>query len=639
MANIFLSYDRDDDARARPIAALLEKAGHSVWWDRQIKGGGEFGAEIEAALDAADKIVVLWSERAVKSAWVRDEAAVGRDTGRLVPVTIDGTRAPIGFRQFQTIDLSNWRGRGKSPQVDDLLNAVETDQGDVPRAPSLEGQRLGLKFNRPILIAGAIVASTALAAVAWQFRPTAESGTPTFAVLPADSSGASKQLASDVAIRVAGLDDPSSADFRVVDAHSAGEQGSDYALKIGADSANGSGAALTLVSSGNAIIWSKALEVAQASPAAAAQVAAIDAQRALSCAADALSYRRERIDQKTLKLYVSGCARFDAAYGTNNPGAPAAKLFQDVVAKAPHFAPAWSKLFAIDAELVTGPDRDALVGPIRGQLDRAKKLGIDVAEAYVVRAQLLSPVDFLGIFRIFDEGIKEHPDSALLFRWRGERYSYVGRMNDAVGDTGHAVQLDPLSPANQETFASELAYSGDAAAGYEQLLKAEKLWPNSLTISMARYRMDLRFGDPKEARSLYRTLATATASPAQAAFIEARINPTPQNIEAALEAERKLNRQFPPFISSLVQALAYFGRKDEVIDLLVNYPGGERIGYNAEVLFRPAMRDVWRDPRSMAGAAHTGLLHYWKVSGNWPDFCFDPKLPYDCKKEAAKYKV
>ena len=67
MANIFLSYDRDDEVRARPIAKQLELAGHSVWWDRQIKGGGEFSAEIEAALGQADKVVVLWSERAVRS--------------------------------------------------------------------------------------------------------------------------------------------------------------------------------------------------------------------------------------------------------------------------------------------------------------------------------------------------------------------------------------------------------------------------------------------------------------------------------------------------------------------------------------------------------------------------------------------
>ena len=31
-------------------------------------------------------VVVLWSANAIESAWVRDEAAAGRDTGRLVPL-------------------------------------------------------------------------------------------------------------------------------------------------------------------------------------------------------------------------------------------------------------------------------------------------------------------------------------------------------------------------------------------------------------------------------------------------------------------------------------------------------------------------------------------------------------------------
>jgi hypothetical protein len=103
MARVFLSYDREDEPWARIVAASLERSGHSVWWDRQIKGGHEFSAEIEAELNAADKVVVLWSDRAVKSAWVRDEAAVARETGRLVPATLDGTLPPLGFRQYQTI--------------------------------------------------------------------------------------------------------------------------------------------------------------------------------------------------------------------------------------------------------------------------------------------------------------------------------------------------------------------------------------------------------------------------------------------------------------------------------------------------------------------------------------------------------
>ena len=86
MAHVFLSYDRGDVGPAQSIAELLEGAGHSVWWDRHIKGGVQFSNEIEQELERAQAVLVLWSQRSVQSAWVRDEAAAGRDSGRLVPI-------------------------------------------------------------------------------------------------------------------------------------------------------------------------------------------------------------------------------------------------------------------------------------------------------------------------------------------------------------------------------------------------------------------------------------------------------------------------------------------------------------------------------------------------------------------------
>jgi len=642
LASVFLSYVREDADKARALAAILERSGHSVWWDRQIKGGAQYSAEIEAALDAAEKVVVLWSAKAVGSAWVRDEAAAGRDTGRLVPVTLDGTAAPLGFRQFQTIDLSHWNGRSSAPAIKQLLEAVGS-VGPIEGVPPVGRERMKLRLSRPMLLgATAILAAATAAALVWTFWPSG-AATPTFAIIAADGSAPSQQLAADVATRVGGLRDPAGADFHVTNA-GPDQFDKGYALKVGAGSAGGRGQTLTLLSGkDNAILWSASLDLPQANPNDIGQAVALTAQRALSCAADALTYRRETISQETLRLYLTGCSSFDAAYGSNTPNQSMSKLFEQVIAKAPHFTPAWSKLFTVETEDLSDPFDESLPRRVRSQLDQVKKLGIDIPEAYAVKANLLSPIDFVGFFRILDEGIAKFPDNAFLLRIRGERYSYVGRMNDAVADSNQALQVDPLSPANHQEFANELAYSGDPAAGYAELRKAEQLWPNSLTVGMARYRMDLRFGDPHEAQALYLKYAAQTAqNPAQGKFIEARISSTPENIEAALEAERKINRQFPPFISSLAQALAYFGRKDDVIDLMINYPQGRFhgwFGYNAEVMFRPYMREVWRDPRSIAGAAHVGLLSYWKKSGKWPDFCFDPKLPYDCKKEAAKYPV
>jgi len=640
MANIFLSYDREDHDQAAPIAALLERAGHSIWWDRQIKGGGEFGAEIEAALNAAEKVIVLWSLQSIRSAWVRDEASVGRDTGRLVPITIDGTPAPLGFRQFQTIDFSKWRGRTNAAEVKDLFDALGA--ASVAPLPRSKPTPIARKPSRKLMLVGGIAFAIAgAAALIWQYWPTNTGQTPTFTVIPADDSASSKQFAADLMTRIASINDPGGKDFRLVDANS-GRQRNGYVLKVAADAQGGAGALSLVSSADDAMVWSTPLDLGGNDPDDFAQAASITAQRALSCAADALSFHREKIDQETLKLYLSGCTRFDAAYGTNSPNMSLAKLFLAVIDKAPHFAPAWSKLFAVESEDVAAPNdgHNALVKDIRRQLEHARRLGIDVPEEYAVRANLLPPDDFLGVFRTFNEGIATYPSNALLFRLRGERYSYVGRMNDAVSDTGQAVQLDPLSPANQQTYAGELAYAGNLAAGYAQLRKAERLWPNSETLGFARYRLDLRFGDPREAQQLYLKYAVVLGqNPAQAKFIEARIDPTPEKVEAALEPARRMNRQFPPFIADLAQALGQFGRKDEAIDLLINYPGKEWIGYNSEVLFRPMMREVWRDPRSIAGAAHVGLLRYWKVSGNWPDFCFDPTLPYDCKKEAEKYRI
>ena len=111
MANIFLSYAREDVGAVEALAGALESAGHTVWWDRYVKGGHEYAPEIERALRDADKVVVLWSHNSVASGWVRDEAGLARDTGRLVPATIDGTPAPLGFGQYQLVDLRGWKGR------------------------------------------------------------------------------------------------------------------------------------------------------------------------------------------------------------------------------------------------------------------------------------------------------------------------------------------------------------------------------------------------------------------------------------------------------------------------------------------------------------------------------------------------
>ncbi|WP_309661093.1 TIR domain-containing protein [Sphingomonas sp.] len=127
MANVFLSYAREDEAAAKQLAEGIGGAGHEVWWDRHIQGGSRFSTEIDRALKSAEAVVVLWSPASVESAWVQDEAAEGRDSGRLVPVSLAGTRPPLGFRQFHTVELGKFNGA--AGELNDLLDAISKTAG------------------------------------------------------------------------------------------------------------------------------------------------------------------------------------------------------------------------------------------------------------------------------------------------------------------------------------------------------------------------------------------------------------------------------------------------------------------------------------------------------------------------------
>lgn len=133
MAKIFLSYARDDVDAAKQLASCISEAGHDVWWDRHLHGGSRFAAEIDRALKDAEAVVVLWSPTSIESAWVQDEAAEGRDSGRLVPVSLASAKPPLGFRQFQTIDLGSWEGTGIPDAIEDLLDAIGGTCGSEAR--------------------------------------------------------------------------------------------------------------------------------------------------------------------------------------------------------------------------------------------------------------------------------------------------------------------------------------------------------------------------------------------------------------------------------------------------------------------------------------------------------------------------
>ena len=91
--------------------------------------------------------MVVWSRKSIESTWVADEAELGRDAGKLVPLVIDDAQPKIGFRQFQSIDFRNWTGDVREPCFATLKRAL---------ARLIEPERSGTTSAKPHTTSAAI---------------------------------------------------------------------------------------------------------------------------------------------------------------------------------------------------------------------------------------------------------------------------------------------------------------------------------------------------------------------------------------------------------------------------------------------------------------------------------------------------
>lgn len=110
MADVFLSYAREDQERVADLVHALVDRGWTVWWDRQIPPGARYEDVIERELQSARCVVVVLTEAALTSTYVRSEAAEARDRGILLPVLLDDVRVPMSMNQTQCADLRRWPG-------------------------------------------------------------------------------------------------------------------------------------------------------------------------------------------------------------------------------------------------------------------------------------------------------------------------------------------------------------------------------------------------------------------------------------------------------------------------------------------------------------------------------------------------
>ena len=144
MADLFISYSREDKPRAEQVARGLTQAGFNVFWDTEIPPGQTWADYIEQKLSNCAAVVVLWSQHSTRSQWVREEARMGKERGKLIPAMLDNSAPPFGFGEVQAANLSTWQGQMQGhPDWESLVTAVRgaigRQGGEEPR-PRLQPQ-------------------------------------------------------------------------------------------------------------------------------------------------------------------------------------------------------------------------------------------------------------------------------------------------------------------------------------------------------------------------------------------------------------------------------------------------------------------------------------------------------------------
>jgi cyclophilin family peptidyl-prolyl cis-trans isomerase len=184
MADVFISYAREDKESAKRLADAIESRGWTVWWDRRIPAGKSYEDVIQQAIDDAGCVIVLWTGKSVASEWVRNEAAEAARRKVLIPIRLEDVRLPLSFRHLQADDLLDWT----SAELENCLDSIQS--------------MIGARAKRAAEPSAISVAVKAAPLSSKDESASVPPSAPPPTALPATTSGFKRRVSIGVAIAV-----------------------------------------------------------------------------------------------------------------------------------------------------------------------------------------------------------------------------------------------------------------------------------------------------------------------------------------------------------------------------------------------------------------------------------------------------
>ena len=631
---VFLSYARPDQEQAARLTQALEARGFDVWWDALIEGGAAFAESIESALDSSDAVIVAWSRASIGSDWVRDEAAKGRDQRKLVPVSLDGTEPPLGFRQYQSVNLSRWQGDPAAAEISGVARAIRAASSPAirpaggsttPRIGSVAVSRRGLLFAG----AGATLAGAA-GWLAWRqglLGGRGPASSNSVAVLPfvnlsGDpsqdyfSDGLSEELRATLArnLNLRVMAQASSATFR-----DRKEDATAIAAALGVaylldGSVRRSGNVLRITSdliegATGFSRWSQTFDrVMQDVFAIQSEIADTVARALVSRVADEDAGRVAADSPRAASgsthsvaaydAYLRGRAQYDLSADETTERAALAQ-FDAAIAADPGYAAAHAararSLTAIANQYGEVAESPALYAAAVASAHRAIDLAPDHAEAYSTLGFTLfqGRLDARGAREPFERSRELGSGEATVMARYAQYSARIGRQSAASDAIARALQLDPLNPLIHRAAAAIEFAARNFAESIPHARRALEMNPRMSRAHAAIGDALLMLGRHEEARAEYAAEPVQDFRLAGEAIVERKLG----NDAAARAARARLVEELGDrVLYQQAQILAQWGEPDAAIARLEQ---ARRIGDSGLVYLRndPFLDPLRKDPR------------------------------------------
>jgi tetratricopeptide (TPR) repeat protein len=669
MADVFVSYARGDQRLAQTVAKHLTDGGFTVWWDTELLPHNRFATEIEDQIRAAHAVLVIWSRTAATSPWVRAEAELARAEGKLIQVSVDESTIPLPFNQYQCADLRHWHGNEVDPQWRKVLASVAhfTSNGTADSPPpsvptrAASGMRRLPRGSRKLALAGlgAIALAGGALSLFWSSHAAQARGAR-IAVQPFRTIGGSSALDDFAAGLSNSLQNVLTQDQLQTLSPAEAEtlKGDDLAsrartLGVGlmfSGNAQTKGTDIDVEMRLDDPVQHATLWTAEISGPAAqsdqlqARVGALTLA-VLNCSAQALA-PNVRIGDPALQAFLHACELSQtASHGLVGSRAAYAMLdaMRQAAREAPDFAAAHSVLAKHLAFVAAYHLLDNVV-PIReeaaSEAHRALELDSKDPDGFVALGLLAAPLDFAKRESLFRQALASNPSWPHANGFLGNVMTDTGRLHEAATLYQRAASVNQQSNDWAIEAAGGLIRIGDTQEADRELAKLYQIWPmdaENLRYQMQSFIAQKRWSDATKlldrAGDFPNDFSPSWIADWRELFAALNYNDpvTRESVRKNLIGSANSDPQHA------IYGLALLGFVDDSFfvalhQMPVDASSEEAAGF----MFDPEAAPLRRDPRFMALAARFGLVDYWRRTGNWPDFCRDPGLPFSCIQEAAK---